>query len=326
MNWGILGCGRIARKFAQGLRTLPEARLAAVASLTPDRAKTFAADFGVLKSYSNYEALVRDPDVDVVYVATLHNAHLSNMLLALDSGKHVLCEKPFTLNADQAQEAIDMARQKGLFLMEAMWTRFLPASRKIKKLVDRGLVGPVRCLRAEFGFRIPWNPEDRLHNRELAGGALLDLGIYPVSYARWIFGRAPKIVESSAHIGESGVDESSSYFFSYDEGETAQLFSSFKMRVPNEAVITGVEGYIRVPNFLHPRRFTLHKRMILPKLIVHPYRSTGLQYQAREVMICIKEGRTESAIMSLDETLDIMKILDRIRAPWGLKYPEEERP
>ena len=326
INWGIIGCGRISAAFARGLRLLRDTRLTAVASLTPGKAETFAKRFHASKAYTDYESLAADKDVDIVYIGTLHNAHMPNTLLALDNGKHVLCEKPFALNAKEAAAMIQKAQEKELFLMEAMWTRFLPASRKIRQLLDSGVLGDVRYLRAEFGFSAEWDPEDRLHNLELAGGSLLDLGIYPVSYARWVFGQKPSSLHSTACIGETAVDENSSYYFQYEGGNSALLFSSFRIKTPNMALIGGTKGYIRIPNFFHPRWFVhMPSNSRIPKIHHLPYRSTGLQYQAREAMDCIHSGRPESPIMPLDETLEIMETLDSLRRPWGLVYPEETR-
>jgi dihydrodiol dehydrogenase / D-xylose 1-dehydrogenase (NADP) len=327
INWGILGCGRISAGFARGLRTVKDARLTAAASLTPGKAEAFAARFHIPKAYTDYESLVADRDVDAVYVGTLHNAHRPNTLLALENGKHVLCEKPFALNAGEAGAMIRKARGKKLFLMEAMWTRFLPASRAIKRIIDEGLLGEIRYLRAEFGFAAKWDPQDRLHNLKLAGGSLLDMGIYPVSYARWIFGEKPLSLDSTASLGRTGVDENSSYYFRYREGASALLFSSFRIKTPNQALIGGTEGSLKIPDFFHPRRFIhLLSRARFPKLRNIPYRSTGLQYQAEEAMSCIRENRVESSVMPLDETLEIMETLDALRRPWGLIYPEEKEP
>ncbi|MBU4331126.1 MAG: Gfo/Idh/MocA family oxidoreductase [Acidobacteria bacterium] len=323
LNWGIIGCGRIAAKFARGLQTLKGCRLVAAASLSEGKAERFAVQFGIPRFYTDYETLVRDPDIHIVYIASLHNAHCGNTLLALNNGKHVLCEKPFALNGDQAQQMAEAARSNDLFLMEAMWTRFLPASRKLKRLIDEGGIGEVKHLRAEFGFHVPWDPDDRLHSLPLSGGSLLDLGIYPVSYARWIFGCDPESIQSTADIGRSGVDEQSSYFFSYPGGRSAHLFSSFKVRVQNEALIAGSEGYVRVPNFFHPHKFTVRGAGLTSKKYRIPYRSTGLQYQAEEAMACVRAGKNESPVMPLNESVEIMRTLDALRRQWGLVYPEE---
>ena len=221
---------------------------------------------------------------------------------------------------------IATAREKKLFLMEAMWTRFLPASRKIGQILDDKRLGEIRYLRAEFGFASEWNPEDRLHNLNLTGGSLLDLGIYPVSYARWVFGQKPSSLHSTAHLGQTAVDENSSYYFQYEGGASALLFSSFRVKTPNQALIGGTKGYLQIPNFFHPRLFThFPSKSRFPKVYRQAYRSTGLQYQAQEVMDCILSGRLESTLMPLDETLEIMHTLDSLRRPWGLVYPEEKR-
>lgn len=323
-NWGIMGCGRIASVFAQGLRTLKHSRITGVASLTPEKADRFAKAHQIPKVYTKYESLAEDPDIDIVYVATLHNAHYNNTLLALNSGKHVLCEKPFTLNADQAKELIKTARAKKLFLMEAMWTRFLPASQKIRQLIDQGEIGEIQTLRAEFGFYAPWNPNDRLHNLNLAGGALLDIGVYPVSYAHWIFGEKPQKIYGSAYIGSTHVDEHSSYLLTFTKGRSALLFSSFNIKVPNEALIAGSKGFIRIPNFFKPTKFRVHDLKGKNRLFRIAYKSTGLQYQAKTVMDCISKGEIESSIMPLNETLEIMETLDTLRSQWRLVYPEEK--
>ena len=292
--------------------------------MTPEKADRFAKAHRIPKAYKQYESLAEDPNIDIVYVATLHNAHYNNTLLALNSGKHVLCEKPFTLNAAQAKELIKTARAKKLFLMEAMWTRFLPASQKIKQLIDRGEIGEIQTLRAEFGFYSPWNPNDRLHNLNLAGGALLDIGIYPVSYAHWIFGQKPQKICGSAYIGTTHVDEHSSYLLTFTKGRSALLFSSFNIKVPNEALIGGTKGYIRIPDFFKPTKFWVHDQKGKQHSFRIAYKSTGLQYQAKAVMDCICKEEIESSIMPLNETLEIMETLDTLRSRWKLVYPEEQ--
>jgi len=318
-----MGCGRIASLFAEDLRTLKNSRIIGVASLTPEKADHFAKAHRIPKSYTKYESLAEDPDIDIIYVATLHNAHYNNTQMALHSGKHVLCEKPFTLNAAQAKDLIETARVKNLFLMEAMWTRFLPASQKIKQLIDQGAIGEIITLRAEFGFYSPWNPNDRLHNLNMAGGALLDIGIYPVSYAHWIFGEKPLKVYGSAYIGSTHVDEHSTYLLTFSKGRSALLFSSFNIKMPNEALIAGTKGYIRIPNFFKPTKFWMHDQKGKQHIFRIPYKSTGLQYQVKTASDCIGKGDIESPIMPLNETLEIMETLDTLRNQWGLVYPEE---
>jgi predicted dehydrogenase len=324
ITWGILGCGKIAQAFAKGLKTVSGAKLLAAASKTPGKAEKFSAAHDISRVYGNYEHLAQDPDVDVIYVATTHNLHHENTLLALSQGKHVLCEKPFTVNARQAEDLIRTAREKDLFLMEAMWTRFLPGIRRLVRRLAEDIIGEIRSIRADFGRRFEWNPEDRLHNPHLAGGALLDLGIYPVSFSFLLYKKVPIKIKSSAYLGKTGVDEQSHYLFEYDKGESALLSSSFKLDMPNEALILGTHGYIRVPQFYRPKEFTVFKQDQAPKKIKAPFKSTGLQYQAKEVMNKILEGEKESDLMPLEESLEIMKTLDTLRSQWGFKYPGEK--
>ncbi len=322
IRWGILGTGRIARKFAAGLNLLPDAVLHAVGSRNDGVAKAFAAEFGARCAYGSYSALVEDADVDIVYVATPHVMHAENMLLALDAGKAVLCEKPFTINAEQAEKLIQSARAHGLFLMEAMWTRFVPAVVQLRRLLENREIGDVRFVSADFGFRSAFPPEHRIHNRALGGGALLDVGIYPVSFASMILGE-PRDVQPLGHVGSTGVDEQVSVLLGYDGGRMAVLYSAINVDTPGEAVILGTEGRIKV-----------HHRMISPstltitrgeeeQVIDAPLGPNGMEYQAAEAMACLRRGETESQTMPLGETLQIMRTLDQIRQGWGIVYPGE---
>lgn len=323
MKWGIIGCGRIAHLFAEGLKVLEDAELYAVASKTSGKAKDFAGKYNVSRYYSSYEELVKDPGVDVVYIATTHNFHYENAMLCLNNGKPVLCEKPFTINALQAEQLIKTAREKGLFIMEAMWTRFFPCIVELNRILEEKLIGDILMLRADFGIRRELDPDERKINPYLGGGALLDLGIYPVSFARMIFKSAPSKIMSSAWLGQTGVDEQSSYFFEYPGRQTALLFSSFIAEIPHEALIVGTEGHIRIKDFFHPEAMTIkfnngEERAISKKVI-----STGYNYEAREVMDCILSGKLESEVMPLDETVEIIRTMDELREQWGLCYPGE---
>lgn len=323
-RWGVIGCGRIAHAFARGLETLPEAQLAAAASKSRKRAQAFGAECGVENVYDSYEEMLGKEALDAVYVATTHNFHYENTKLCLEHQVPVLCEKAFTINAAQAEELINLARAKQLFLMEAMWTRFIPCVLKLRQLLSEGVIGEVTHLKASFGIRSkrtwPWG---RLRNPKLAGGALLDLGIYPISFARMILGQPPVEMISRAKIGRTGVDETSEYFFSYPNGARADLFSSFKKQTSHEAILTGTKGTIHIPDFFHPSQMTISRKNSDPETIEIPLESTGYQYEAAEVQRCIREGLTESPAMPLDETLEIMRTMDDLRAQWGMKYPGE---
>lgn len=323
IKWGIIGCGRIAHLFAEGLKVLENAQLYAVASQTDGKAKEFAQKHEVSTYYSSYEELVKDNNVDVIYIATTHNFHYENTMLCLNNGKHVLCEKAFTINAGQAEKLINCAREKGLFLMEAMWTRFFPCIVELNDILKQGLIGDIKNLRADFGINRELDPEERKINPYLGGGALLDLGVYPVSFASMVYKRSPFKIHSSASIGKTGVDEQSSYLFDYTDGRTALLYSSFIAEVPHEAMIVGTNGFIKIDDFFHPSRMLISLNNGEQRLVEKAIVSTGYNYEAEEVMNCIASGKLESEVMPLDETLEIMKTMDELRAQWGLYYPGE---
>lgn len=323
IRWGILGTGTIARKFAAGLAFLPEAELAAVGSRRQATADRFGDEFNVPRRHASYEALANDPEVDVVYVATPHTSHKADSLLCLNAGKSVLCEKPFTVNAHEAAEVITLARSKGLFLMEAMWTRFIPSVVQLRQFLADGLIGEVRLLTADLGFRAELDPKHRLFNPELAGGALLDVGVYTVSFASMIFG-PPSRITGMAHLGQTGVDEQSAMIFGYNRGQLALLYGALRTGTPEEVMVMGTDGRIRVhPPLYCPSRMTVSRPGEPDKVIDVPFEGNGYNYQALEVMRCLKTGRLESDIMPLNETLEIMKTMDQVRAQWGLSYPTE---
>jgi len=323
IRWGILGTGVIAHKFATGLKAASGAELAAVGSRTQVTADEFGDTFGVPRRHASYEELANDPEIDVIYVSTPHPMHKDNSLLCLNAGKAVLCEKPFTINATEAEAMISLARQKGLFLMEAMWTRYLPAVIKTRQLIAEGVLGKIRMIVADFGFRAEFDPQHRLFNPELGGGALLDAGIYPISFASMIFG-SPTQVTSLAQLGQTGVDEQSAYLLGYEQGQLALLASAVRTDMPSEAIVMGTKGRVRLHSPIYcPRSLTLSLPDQADEMIEPPMVGNGYNYEAVEVMNCLRAGKLESEIMPLDETLAIMKTMDQIRAPWGLKYPTE---
>ncbi|MDX2250419.1 MAG: Gfo/Idh/MocA family oxidoreductase [Bacteroidia bacterium] len=323
IRWGILATGKIAHKFAQGLQLLPGAVIQAIGSRSAESAKNFADTYRIPNIHTSYESLAADPEVDVIYVATPHPGHKEHSLLCLENGKHVLCEKPFAVNAREAQIMVAKAREKNLFLMEAMWTRFMPANVELRKILQDQVIGEVRMLTADFGFASQFDALSRIYNPDLAGGALLDVGIYPISFAYMVFGQEPVHLSSTASICSTGVDDQSAYLFGYANGALARLSSSVATETSREAVIHGAKGFIRVPLFWKASEIYLQVEGKEGVTYKFPYPGTGLQFQAKEVMDCIREGKTESTIMPLDETLRIMHCLDRIRAQWGMKYPME---
>ncbi|WP_435924265.1 Gfo/Idh/MocA family protein [Paenibacillus sp. DYY-L-2] len=323
IKWGIMGTGWIAEKFAGDLAYVGNGEGLAAGSRTEGSAKAFAEKFGLPRAYGSYEELVNDPDIDAIYVATPHPYHKDNVLTALKAGKAVLCEKPFTVNSKELQELITSARQNNLFLMEAMWTRFLPPIVQVRKWLEEGKIGEVKLLKAEFGFRSDWNPEGRLLNPQLGGGALLDAGIYPVSFASMIFGTKPEKIMSTAHIGETGVDEQFSILMDYGQGRSATLNGAVRLDLTNDASIHGTKGMIHIPSFLNTSEAVLRVNGEEEVRFGDDRQSVGYAFEAEEVGRCLLEGLKESPAITLEESLGIMNLLDEIRGQWGLKYPFE---
>lgn len=323
IRWGILGTGNIARQFARDLALLPDATLVAVGSRTQASADAFGATFAVPQCYDSYAALAADPDVDAVYVATPHTLHHDNTLACLEAGKAVLCEKPFALNAAETRAMIADARARGLFLMEAMWTRFIPAFVRLRAWLAEGVLGDIRLVQADIGFQATFDPHGRLFDPALGGGALLDIGIYPVSLASLVLG-TPNAVSGHAHLGSTGVDEQATLALGHADGAVAALLLSFQTDTPREATIIGSKGWLRIhATWWHPTTLTLALKGQAPQVIELPYAGNGYQYEAAEVMHCMRAGVTESAVMPLNETQTLMETLDALRAQWGLRYPGE---
>jgi predicted dehydrogenase len=323
VRWGILGAGSIAKRFSEGVQSLPDAEVVAVGSRTQEKADAFADEFGIPHRHASYEALVADPDVDVVYVATPHPMHKVNTMLALNAGKPVLCEKPFTINAREAEEAVRTAREKQLFLMEGMWTRYFPAMYEVRRLLKEGAIGEPRMLQADFGFRGTLNPEGRLFNPALGGGALLDVGIYPVSLSSMIFGE-PDRVTGLATMAETGVDEQAGIVLGYPGGQIAVLSTAVRTNTPWDAVILGTDGRISIHSpWWKPEKLTVVRSGQPDETIELKSEGTGFNYEAAEVGRCLRAGQLESGVMPLDETVSVMRTLDTLRSQWGLKYPME---
>jgi predicted dehydrogenase len=302
----------------------PDAEIVAVGSRTQASADAFGDQWDIPRRYGSYEALANDPDVDVVFIGTPHTFHYENMLLCLNAGKHVLCEKPLTINAAQADECIKLARQKGLFLMEAMWTRFLPAIRAFNDQLSEGMLGEVRLVQTALSLPFPFDPKHRLYDPYLGGGALLDLGIYPISFTHMILGTPDRML-SHAHLGETNVDELATIIFVYEGGQSAALTASQRLVQPVEAVVAGTEGYARVHHrFFQADRFSVRMgREDEEQVFVHPYESNGYIHEVRAVQDCLRAGSLESDLMPLEESLTIMRLMDELRAGWGVVYPGE---
>jgi predicted dehydrogenase len=324
IRWGILATGWIADHLAEAINRQADAVCLAVGSRSQAAADAFGDKWQIPRRYPTYEALAADPDVDVIYIATPHNLHYENMKLCLNAGKHVLCEKPLTVNAAQAKECMDLAQEKGLFLMEAMWMKFIPAIRQMMKWLDDGRIGTVRLVQANFAFNVPFNPHGRLYDPALAGGALLDMGIYPATLVHLVLGKPDRIL-SAAHLGETGVDELNTAIWQYNRGVQAMLLSTQRVERPCEAFITGSEGYIKLHHmFWHAQTLTVQHVGGKPETIQIPYEGNGYGYQVQEVHDCLRAGKLESAVVPHVDTLEIMTLLDEMRGQWGLVYPGEQ--
>ncbi len=323
IRWGILGTGKIAHVVAAALAALPDARLAAVGSRAADSADAFADEFDIPHRHASYEALADDADVDVVYVATPHPFHRDNSILCLEAGKAVLCEKPFTINAAEADELIAVAHRESIFLMEAMWMRFLPIVAQVRYWLAEGAVGDVRMVKADIGFRASFDPQCRLFDLELGGGSLLDIGIYPLSFVCMVLGAHPDRIEAMATMGSSGVDEQFAAILGYGDGRLGIITGDIRAATLQETCIIGTEGTIVIhPPYISCTTATLQAGGREERLELRTD-GTGYGYQGNEVMTCMREGKLESDIMPLDESRAIMGIMDRLRQHWGLKYPME---
>lgn len=324
IRWGILATGNIAHNMAAALQIVDEAELVAVASRTQANADAFGDEWQVPRRYSSYEALAADPEVDVVYIATPHTYHYDNMKLCLNGGKHVLCEKPLTLDAQQAAECIAFAREKKLFLMEAMWTRFFPAMVQIRDWLREGVLGEIKVVQADFSFNLAFDPASRLYDPELGGGALLDVGIYPLSFATMVLG-LPERWQGYAQLSQTGVDELDAITLIYERGAVALLSCSLRINRPQEAWIMGTKGYLKIhEKFFQPHHITLHLDDGEAIIYEFPYEGDGYAHEVREVHACLQAGKLESDIMPLDESLALMNLMDELRAAWGVRYPHEE--
>ncbi|MER6249069.1 Gfo/Idh/MocA family protein [Streptomyces griseorubiginosus] len=326
VRWGILATGGIAAAFTADLVDLPDAEVVAVASRSEASAKAFAERFGIERAYGEWGALAEDADIDVVYVATPHSAHRAAAGLCLSAGRNVLCEKAFTLNVREAEELVGLARDGGRFLMEAMWMYCNPLVRRLKALVDGGAIGQVRTVQADFGLAGPFPPAHRLRDPAQGGGALLDLGVYPVSFAHLLLGE-PSDVVAKAVLSEEGVDLQTGALLSYDGGALASLHCSLTGGTATIASVTGSLGRIDIPNgFFHPDRFVLHRDGRDPEeFAADPADGprNSLKHEAREVMRALRAGETESPLVPLEGTLAVMRTLDAIRDRIGVRYPGE---
>ncbi len=324
LNISIMATGMIAELMAQTLVKMDEVNCRAIGSRDEKKAQEFAKKYGFETSFGSYQQLVDDSETDAIYIATPHNYHYENALLCLNAGKHVLCEKSFTVNAKQAKELFDLAKSKNLFIMEAVWTRFMPSIKKIREIIDSGQLGKPQYLTISFTQQI--SHIKRLTDKNLAGGALLDLGIYPITLASALLGSDFECVGSSAKLVD-GVDFQSCYLMKYPDGKHAILNSCLSGMDNNQASVCCENGYIEIEKFWQPETFTVHSKKqgeaITSKRYDMPFDISGYEYEVRAMVAAINDGKTECEEMTHAETLRIMNLMDGMRKDWGLVYPFE---
>ncbi|CAA9359982.1 MAG: oxidoreductase domain protein [uncultured Nocardioidaceae bacterium] len=323
LGWGILATGGIAHAMARDL-VLHGHRVAAVGSRSPDRARAFAAELGTARWHDSYEGLVTDPEVDVVYVATPHNLHAENALAAIEAGKHVLVEKAFTVNAREARSVVAAARSRGVVVLEAMWTRFLPHMAYVRSVVARGDIGELRSVHADHTQRLPSDPAHRLNDPALAGGALLDLGVYPLSFAHDLLG-APSEVSAQATRRDTGVEVSVATVLRHADDTVSTSYSSMATRGSNRATVLGTDGRIEIDAVWYaPTTVTVHDAADnVTGSFAEPVSGRGMQYQASEVERLVAEGRLESPLLTTGASIAVMETMDRVRELIGVRFPGE---
>jgi predicted dehydrogenase len=324
IRWGIVGPGRIAEKVTGDFRDVDGAEPVAVASRSAARAQEFAARHGLARAYGSYAEILTDPDIDVLYVATPHAQHHALALAALRAGKALLVEKSFTATTAGAAEVIDLARGTGIFVMEAMWTRFQPAVVALRELVADGAIGEVRSVQADLGVAREYEPTDRLFDLALGGGALLDLGVYVVSFAQMLLG-TPERVVAAGSLFPSGADAEASLLLDHGDGRTATLTTSLRQALPGQARVFGTEGWIDVlPRFHHPQTIVLHRAGAEPETITRPATGGGYAHELIEVTECLRAGRSESAVMPLADTLAVQSVLGEAADQLGVPHEEDD--
>ncbi|WP_262699523.1 MULTISPECIES: Gfo/Idh/MocA family protein [Streptomyces] len=325
VRWGVLATGGIAHTFAEDLRLIPDdAALVAVGSRSTDAARRFADRHGIARAHGSWRDLAGDPEVDVVYIATPHSAHHAAAALCLEAGKAVLCEKPLTLNLAQAQDLVTIARKRNVFLMEAMWTYVNPAVLRMKELIADGAIGEVRSVHADFSIALPYDATHRLHDPIQGGGAVLDLGVYPASFAHLLLG-VPEAVSAWAHLNPRGVDDNTGILLGYGSGAVAVLSCSLGTQTAQRASVNGTLGRMEFArDFFHADSFVLHRQGHEPEEVRLPDSpGNGYTHEALEVARCLRAGLTESPFVPLDGTLAVMATLDAVRERIGVRYPGE---
>lgn len=321
IRWGILGCGKIAHKFAQDLLTIPNAKLEAVASRNQQKSKVFGMRYHSNKSYDSYLELCLDPAIDVIYIATPHVFHYQQTMMCLNHQKAVLCEKPFAMNATQVAEMIATAKRNNVFLMEAMWTLFLPHYQYVLNLIQSKELGEITNLKADFGYEFEFDPTSRVFDKKLGGGSLLDIGIYPLFAALSMLG-IPTQIKAEAQMTSTEVDESCTMSLSYENGVNAALYCTLSERLNTEAIIAFEKGIVTIHEQFHKPSSVTIKTTESSRQVNFEVNTYGYRFEAIHVQEMLLQGNTESTIMTFDKSKALIGLLDAVRAEVGLEYPE----
>ncbi|WP_303834981.1 Gfo/Idh/MocA family protein [Ruminococcus flavefaciens] len=322
-KWGVIGTGKIAHTFATALKHCDRAELCGVASRTEDKAIKFAEEFGFEKYYGSYADFAANCDAEIVYIATPMASHFADAKLCIERGKNVLCEKSLTLNAPQTEELLALAREKGVFFMEAMWMKCRPVYRKMKEWIASGLIGDIEYIKADFSNFIPYDENDRLFRADCGGGCLLDLGIYPLTLAHDLLGMPDEII-TSAHM-MNGIDMSNSIMLRYKNGAFVSADNGFEIQLRNNAIISGSKGFITLGNWFHctDEGILYDRRGSEVERFVYKDEINGYEYEVDEVHSCLDAGLTESPLVPHSDTIEVMKIMDECRKQWGMRFPNE---
>lgn len=321
IRWGILSTGTIARNFAKTVKDMDDVQILAVASRSMESASAFADEWGIERRYASYEAMAADPDIDIVYVATPHSRHYEDMKLLIEHGKHVMCEKSFTTDAAQAEEIFALARRRGVFVMEAFWTKFCPVYREVERVIASGAIGEIRSVTAQYGYTTA--REARKFEAELAGGTLLDIGVYAIGFACMMMGYAFDEIQSRLIMNSQGTDATDLIMLRKGDA-AAQLVTTIGAVMPVNGAVYGTKGHIDVPNFKNPQSVTVCIDGCEPEVIERAFEVNGYEYEIREAQNCVREGKLTSAVMTPAQSIAVMQIMDTVRAQSGLRFPFEK--
>lgn len=321
IRWGILSTGTIAKNFAETAKKMADVKITAVASRSMKSADAFGYRYGIKNRHDSYEALAADPDVDIVYVATPHSRHYEDVKLMIEHGKHVLCEKSFTVDAAQAQELFALAKEKGVFLMEAFWTKLCPIYRDVERVLQSGAIGEIRAVTAQYGYTTA--REARKFDPELAGGTLLDIGVYAIGFACMMLGYEMDEISSKLLMNSVGTDAIDAITLRRGDA-IAQLTCAIGAYMPLHGAVYGTKGWIDIPDFKNPQKVTVFYEGRSPQVFTHVFEVNGFEYEIREAMDCVREGKAQSSLMTPEQSVAVMRIMDEIRRQNGLRFPFEQ--